>query len=119
MKHQDLEVWNKAIKLVTDIYIITKNYPKDEIYALTSQMRRCAVSIPSNIAEGCTRFSDKETLKFLSIAMGSISELEIQIIISKNIGYIEDIDDIINQISSVKKLILGLVKYLNTKTEQN
>ena len=119
MKHQDLEVWNKAIKLVTDIYIITKNYPKDEIYALTSQMRRCAVSIPSNIAEGCTRFSDKETLKFLSIAMGSISELETQIIISKNIGYIEDIDDIINQISSVKKLILGLVKYLNTKTEQN
>lgn len=103
MKHQDLEVWNKAIKLVTDIYIITKNYPKDEIYALTSQMRRCAVSIPSNIAEGCARFSDKETLKFLSIAMGSISELETQII---------------SQISSVKKLILGLVKYLNTKTEQ-
>lgn len=102
MKHQDLEVWNKAIKLVTDIYIITKNYPKDEIYALTSQMRRCAVSIPSNIAEGCARFSDKETLKFLSIAMGSI----------------EDIDSIISQISSVKKLILGLVKYLNTKTEQ-
>ena len=118
MKHQDLEVWNKAIKLVTDIYIITKNYPKDEIYALTSQMRRCAVSIPSNIAEGCTRFSDKETLKFLSIAMGSISELETQIVISKNIGYIEDIDSIISQISSVKKLILGLVKYLNTKTEQ-
>lgn len=103
MKHQDLEVWNKAIKLVTDIYIITKNYPKDEIYALTSQMRRCAVSIPSNIAEGCARFSDKETLKFLSIVMGSISELETQII---------------SQISSVKKLILGLVKYLNTKTEQ-
>lgn len=118
MKHQDLEVWNKAIKLVTDIYIITKNYPKDEIYALTSQMRRCAVSIPSNIAEGCARFSDKETLKFLSIAMGSISELETQIIISKNIGYIEGIDSIISQISSVKKLILGLVKYFNTKTEQ-
>lgn len=116
MKHQDLEVWNEAIKLVTNIYEIIKNFPKDEIYGLTSQMRRCAVSIPSNIAEGCARFSDKETLKFLSVAIGSASELETQVIISKNIGYIDNIDNLIVQISSLKKLILGLVKYLNTKT---
>lgn len=69
-----------------------------------------------NIAEGCARFSDKETLKFLSVAIGSASELETQVIISKNIGYIDNIDNLIVQISSLKKLILGLVKYLNTKT---
>ncbi len=115
MKHQELEVWNKSMELVTDIYLITKSFPKEELYGLTNQMRRCAVSIPSNIAEGCSRFSDKETLKFLSIALGSISELETQLIISKNIKYIKDIEQFMSKIEVVKKLLLGLIKYLNTK----
>lgn len=116
MKHQDLEVWNKSMELVTNVYLITKNFPKEELYGLVSQMRRCAVSIPSNIAEGCSRFSDKETLNFLSVALGSISELETQLIISKNIGYIDEIKDLQMQNETVKKLLLGLIKYLNTKT---
>jgi len=115
MKHDELEVWNKSMELVTDIYILTKNFPKEELYGLTNQMRRCAVSIPSNIAEGCSRFSDKETLKFLSIALGSTSELETQLIISKNIEYIKDIKQIKQKIETVKKLLLGLIKYLNSK----
>ncbi|MBO6087431.1 four helix bundle protein [bacterium] len=118
MKHQELEVWNRSMELVTNIYLITKDFPKEELYGLVSQMRRCAVSIPSNIAEGCSRFSDKETLKFLNIALGSISELETQVIISKNIGYINDIENLQMQNETVKKLLLGLIRYLNTKTEQ-
>ena len=116
MNHKDLEVWNKSMELVTAIYTITKNFPKDEVYGMVNQMRRCAVSIPSNIAEGCSRFSDKETLKFLSISLGSTSELETQLIISNNIGYIDDIVDIQEQIENVKKLLLGLIKYLNNKS---
>ena len=118
MKHQELEVWNKSMELVTNIYLITGNFPKEELYGLVSQMRRCAVSIPSNIAEGCSRFSDKETLKFLSIALGSISELETQLIISQNIGYINSVEELMTQNETVKKLLLGLIKYLNTKSKK-
>lgn len=119
MKHQELEVWNKSMELVTNIYLLTKNFPKEELYGLTNQMRRCAVSIPSNIAEGCSRFSDKETLKFLSIALGSISELETQLIISKNIEYTDNIEQLMTKIEVVKKLLLGLIKYLNTKNNND
>ena len=117
MKHQDLEVWNKSIELVTNIYNITSQFPKEELYGIVNQMRRSAVSIPSNIAEGCARFSDKETLKFLSIAIGSAAELETQLIIKKNLKMYEENEDLIKQVETVKKLILGLVKYLNNKTD--
>lgn len=119
MKHQELEVWNKSMELVTSIYLITKNFPKEELYGLVSQMRRCAVSIPSNIAEGCSRFSDKDTLNFLGIALGSISELETQLIISKNIGYIDNIEELETMNETVKKLLLGLIRYLNNKIEKS
>ena len=70
MRHEDLEVWKKSVSVVTEIYKITETFPNSELYGLTSQIRRSAVSIPSNIAEGCARFSDKETVKFLGIATG-------------------------------------------------
>jgi len=85
--HKDLKVWQKGIELVKVIYDITKTFPSNEQFGLTSQIRRCSVSIPSNIAEGCGRNSDKELIHFLYIALGSASELETQIIISQELGF--------------------------------
>jgi four helix bundle protein len=73
--HKDLDVWKKSMDLVTDIYRVTKDFPKEEIYGLTNQMRRCVVSIPSNIAEGGGRNSKREFIQFLYISLGSVSEL--------------------------------------------
>ena len=81
--HKDLDVWKESILLVKDIYEISSNFPKEEIYGLTLQIRRNATSIPSNIAEGAARNTKKEFLKFLYIALGSLSELETQLIIAK------------------------------------
>lgn len=117
MNHEELDVWKKSIDLVTEIYSITCKFPQTETYGLVSQMRRSAISIPSNIAEGCSRFSDKETLKFISIAMGSLSELQTQIIISNNLGYINTCDIIMENCAEIKKMLIGLTKYLNNKTE--
>jgi len=116
--HKDLDVWNKGVSLVTDIYKLTKNYPKDEVYGLANQMRRAAVSIPSNIAEGASRNSDKEFIQFLYIALGSASELETQIIISRNLSYIEDAESetYLKNIESLKKMLNGLIIHLKRKS---
>ncbi len=84
--YKDLIVWQKSIELVTEVYKLTENFPKEEQFGLTSQMRRCAVSIPSNIAEGKLRKTRKEYYHFLTISYGSGGELETQIIISKNLS---------------------------------
>ncbi len=84
--YKDLIVWQKSIELVKEIYTLTDKFPKEEIFGLTSQMRRCAVSIPSNIAEGKMRTSTKEFSRFLYISYGSGAELETQIIIAKNLN---------------------------------
>ena len=114
--HKDLDVWKESIVLVKDIYSLTKVFPKDEIYGLTSQMRRCAVSIPSNIAEGSARNYDKEFIQFLYISLGSLSELETQLIISNEVGYIDNID--LRLLEKVRKMLLGLIKYLKSKTHE-
>ncbi|MEO5927108.1 MAG: four helix bundle protein [Patescibacteria group bacterium] len=85
--HKDLIVWQKSMDLVVMVYELTKQYPKDELYQLTSQMRRAAVSIPSNIAEGRKRGGETEFRQFLRIAFGSAAELETQIEISQRLGY--------------------------------
>ncbi|MET3732863.1 four helix bundle protein [Moheibacter stercoris] len=87
---KELKVWQKAIELVTETYLVTKEFPKDEIFGLVSQIRRCVISIPSNIAEGCGRKSKKEFSNFLGVSLGSSFEFETQIIISKNIGYLKE-----------------------------
>ena len=114
--HKDLEVWKRSVELVTSIYAITKNYPQYEIYGLTNQIRRAAVSIPSNIAEGAARKNPKEFIQFLYIALGSSSELETQIIISYNLNYIskKDSEDILKEISEIRNMTLGLIKHLKT-----
>src|SRR4051812_33782995 len=86
--YKDLVVWKKSIDLVVAIYKLTENFPKAELYGLTSQLRRCAVSIPSNIAEGQGRFTNQDFKRFLSQAMGSVCELETQIVIAAELSYV-------------------------------
>ena len=114
MIHKDLDVWKKAIEFVAEIYKITRNFPKDEIYGLTSQIRRAAVSIPSNIAEGAARNSTKEFIQFLAIAKGSKAELETQLLICVKIHYLNnsDIEIAINLIKEVGKMLNALQKSL-------
>lgn len=90
---RDLKVWQKGIELVKTIYKITKGFPKEELYNLSSQMRRSAISIPANIAEGFRRRYSKEHKQFLSIALGSASELETYIVITKELNYINTKDE--------------------------
>ncbi len=98
--------------LATLTYKLTENFPKSEIFGLTNQMRRAAVSIPSNIAEGATRQSDKEFVQFLYIALGSNAELETQLLLAHNIGYSSDIAEVDQKIKDVGRLINGLIRYL-------
>ena len=86
--YRDLIAWQKAMHLVTDIYDATREFPSDERYGLTNQLRRAAVSVPSNIAEGQARFSSKEFHHFLSLARGSLVEIETQLMIAENLGYL-------------------------------
>ena len=114
MYHKDMEVWKKSMELVAQVYSITKAYPKEELFSLTSQMRRAAISIPSNIAEGCARASDKESIRFLDIALGSLAELDTQILISKELGYLND-NSFDEKIRKISALISGLKNYLMNK----
>ncbi len=99
---------------VTNIYMVTRDYPKEEFFGIVSQMRRAAVSIPSNIAEGYGRLYGKETVKFLSNARGSASELETQIIISRNLGFAPDdkLEEMQTQISEILRMLSALIKTL-------
>ncbi|GAG56333.1 unnamed protein product, partial [marine sediment metagenome] len=89
-RFKDLRIWQKGIEVVTDIYTLTKKFPKEELYGLTSQIRRSAISIPTNIAEGFNRFHNKEYKQFLYIALGSCAELETQIEIATGLKYINE-----------------------------
>jgi four helix bundle protein len=110
--HYSLQVWQESIKLVTKIYDLTKGFSAEEMYGLTSQMRRSAVSIPSNIAEGAARGSKKEWIHFLRISRGSLCELETQIIICKKLNYIENIDNVVLELQKISGLLGGLIKSL-------
>ncbi len=90
MHHRDLNVWKESIKLVKKAYTLSADFPTSEQFGLTSQFRRAVVSIPSNIAEGCGRNSDKELIRFCWIAMGSLSEVDTQLVIAKELGYVND-----------------------------
>jgi four helix bundle protein len=111
---KNLKVWQKGIELVKLIYIKTSNFPKEEIFGLTSQIRRSAVSIPSNISEGAGRGTKKELNNFLNLALGSTYELETQLIISREIGFIsnEDFDSLYSILDEIQKMIFGLQKSL-------
>ena len=116
MNHKDLDVWKEAMTLVEMIYAFTKLLPKDEVFNLNSQLRRAAVSVPSNIAEGCARKSDKELVNFLYYSIGSLAEIETQLLISNRIFTLE-IDAILNQTEKTKQILLGLIRYTKNKKQ--
>jgi four helix bundle protein len=111
MDYKELDIWVQARMLVKTVYVLTKSFPQDEQFSLTSQVRRCVISVPSNIAEGCGRQSNKETIHFLHIARGSLFELETQLILAGDLNYISDIDNVLKEIERVKKLLNGFINY--------
>jgi four helix bundle protein len=110
--HKKLKVWQRAIELVTKIYQITDAFPKKEEFGLTAQMRRAAVSVPSNIAEGLTRKSDKDKLHFLNIAQASLSEIDTQVEIATRLDYLsqETYEEIEKDLVEVQMLLSGLTR---------
>jgi four helix bundle protein len=103
--HKDLKVWKESMELVILIYAATKEFPKDELYGLTSQIKRASISIPSNIAEGAGRKGAKEFIRFLYIALGSLSELETQIEIALNLNYVKNLDEVILKIIYIRRML--------------
>jgi len=113
---RDLKVWRLGIKIVTEVYEITRSFPREEVYGLVSQMRRSAVSIPSNVAEGFNRYHNKEYRQFVFVALGSCAELETQIEVAERLGYImkdkrdlllEDIDYECRMLRNLSKKLDG------------
>lgn len=111
--HKDLIVWQKSMTLVKELYKTTQSFPKEELYGITSQIRRAAVSIPSNIAEGYGRGHERELIQFLYIALGSASELETQLIICKDIGYVSEA--VFNELNDLNVEIIKMLSALINK----
>jgi four helix bundle protein len=109
-----LSIWVNAMSLVKDVYLLTSNFPKEEKFGLISQINRCSISIPSNIAEGSSRSSNKEFSHFIKIALGSLFELETQIILSSDFKMINDQDSklILDKITTLQKMINGFLTTL-------
>ena len=113
LTHKDLDIWKLGIELVEEIYEITNRFPKDEVYGLTSQMRRATVSIPSNIAEGAAINSKREFNQFLYVALGSLAELETQIIISERLGYIKN-QELMELIEKLRRKLINFIKHIRS-----
>ena len=111
--HKDLKVWQESMTLVVVVYKATEDFPKHEIYGLTSQIRRATVSIPSNIAEGAGRRGNKEFIRFLYIALGSLSEVETQLEIAYRLKYLNELETINKRIYFIRKMLSSLIKSLN------
>ncbi len=112
VKFTDLNAWKEGHRVVLQIYSLTRHFPKEEMFGLTNQMRRCVVSITSNIAEGFSRQTYKEKAQFYSISLGSVTELQNQSIISRDVGYIsnEDFSQVEFRLTTLHKIINGLIK---------
>lgn len=113
--HSDLKVWKEALLLVKDVYILTAEFPKEEVYGLTSQMKRCAISVPSNIAEGSGRKGVAEFSRFLYISMGSLSELETQLEIAEMLQFFVPQTEIRKRIYFIRNMLSKLIASLSAK----
>lgn len=106
--HKDLLVWQKSVDFVTAIYSATKSWPIEEQYGLTSQVRRAAVSVPCNIAEGAGRGGRREYTRFLDIALGSLAEVETQLVIDARLGYVKDCSGLNESLQEIRRMLVGL-----------
>jgi four helix bundle protein len=116
--HKNLLVWQKSMAFVTELYKLTRKYPKDEQYGLINQLRRAAVSIPSNIAEGCARRNTKQYIQFLYVSLGSASEIETQVIISYNLEYVSNNEEqnMLEMLEEIIRMLVGLIKSLSNRS---
>ena len=113
--HRSLDVWKQAMALVVDVYALTAMLPQNEQYGLISQLKRAAVSVPANIAEGAARNGSKEFLHFLSIASGSLSELDTLIDLARQLGYVENTEELNAKVDNVSGLVMGLAASIRRK----
>ena len=115
--YTELFVWQKSMEIVTVIYRETRNFPKEEVYGLTSQIRRCAVSIPSNIAEGFGRKSQQDFIRFLKISMGSLFELQTQLRIARNLEYIEEskFNTVFEETREIERMLSAFIQSITDK----
>ncbi len=113
--YKDLEVWKVSMDFVTEIYKLTAAFPSSELYALTSQIRRSAISIPSNLAEGSGRKNTREFIQFLYISNGSLSELETQLEIAFCLGYFSDLENYTEKVKYIRKMLVNLIQALERK----
>ena len=113
---RQLKVWEKSHQLALAVYKATKEFPKEELYGLTSQIRRSSMSIPTNIAEGCGGNTDKEFARFLQIAMGSASETEYQLILARDLNFLpnDSYEQLHNEVEEVKRMLASLLKTIRT-----
>ena len=115
--HKDLDVWNKSMELAEKIYLLTGKFPKEEQYGIVSQIKRSAISVPSNITEGAARNSNKEFIQFLYVALGSLSEIETQLLLANRLKFIQEVT-LLSNIESIRKMLLGLIKFLKGKEHE-
>ena len=114
---RNLQIWQKSMTLTTNIYVATKNFPKEEIFALTSQIRRRSISVPSNIAEGFGRDSNKEYVRFLNISIASLFELQTQLEIGKNIEYLTEVEfnKIYEDTRELERMLVSFIKKIKER----
>jgi four helix bundle protein len=113
--YRDLIAWQKSMLLVKNIYDLTQQFPKDELFGLTSQIKRAVISVPSNIAEGSSKKSTADFVRFLNIAYGSLAEVGTQVEIAEMLGFINKQEEIYKQVDEISKIISGLISSLNKK----
>lgn len=113
---RQLKVWEKSHHLTLEIYRVTKQFPKDELYGLISQIRRASASIPANIAEGCGKGSDLELARYMQISMGSASELEYHLLLAKDLQYLngDEYQELVNRVIEIKKMLGPFIKKLRS-----
>lgn len=112
--YKKLQVWTRSMEFVYEVYRLTKQFPKEEMYGLTQQLRRSAISVPSNIAEGCGRNTSRDMSHFLSIALGSTFEIETQLLVSRSLGYIDMqiADKLEREIQEIQKMLFAFKEYI-------
>jgi len=115
--YKDLKVWSKAHQLTLDVYLLSKEFPKEELYSLTNQLRRAISSIPANIAEGCGKNSQLDFANFLNIALGSANESEYFLLLSRDLGYLNPDNHLMldKAINEVKAMLISLIKIIRAK----
>jgi len=114
-RFQDLEVWEKSHQLVLDVYRVTRALPSEERYRLTPQMRRAAISVPANIAEGFKRRGKPEKIRFYNISEASLEELKYFFILSQDLGYITDVGDLMNDAETISRMLHGLIRSIGSR----